>query len=117
MYPNKDYNKQLRLKSVAVFSMALLILIYRGVAGSLISQLHNPPFLFNEKETFYQLFTVSYIPQFVVSNILFDIALFCLPILFMIYLKRIFVICFSILIIIYFLTYNMVTGHHYHGLV
>ncbi|MES2621499.1 MAG: hypothetical protein V4615_11670 [Bacteroidota bacterium] len=81
----------------------------------------QPPFIFEENEVVYKYFLFSGIPQFITSGslvpALIDVCWYALPILFLLTNERIYAILFSIVTLIYFLTYNVAAAHHYHGLV
>lgn len=121
MTSSEDFIKQYRLKAFFVFGVALLILLNRLWASSLFTGMKHPVFLFQQNEWAYQLFLQINIHQTITGHflvaLLFDLALFTTPALFIITLKRAYAIAFSGLLLIYFFTFNLVTGHHYHGLI
>ncbi len=108
------------LKQRLVFGAVLLIFLVRFLSGTLLSQTGSAPFLFEENEVIYRLFLRSGVPQFILSHQLaataFDILLFVFPALLMVVRHRVFAAFAFLLWLIYFLTFNIVTGHHYHGL-
>jgi len=118
---SESFLRQYRYKALAVAGVAIVILLNRFFGHALMYAMHQPVFLFEQKEAAYRLFLASGLAQFITNNplisIVFDIALFAMPIAFVLTLKRGFAIAFSVLLLIYFVTYNLVTGHHYHGLV
>lgn len=117
---SESFITQYRYKALAVAGVAIVILLNRLLGHALMHAMQQPVFLFEQTETVYRLFLASGIPQFVTGNafvsIAFDVALFVLPLAFVFTLRRGFAIAFSVLLLIYFFTYNLVTGHHYHGL-
>lgn len=119
--PTEHFLKEYRLKAVFVFSFTLLLLFIRFMSNAMLSEIGRPPFVFPEREWLYQLFLKSGIPHFFTFNFivggLFDALLFFLPIIFMISLKRIYAIAFTWLLLLYFFTFNLAAGHHYHGMV
>lgn len=121
MTNSESFVKQYRLKAFCVFGIALLILAYRFTSHSLFTGMLQPVYVFEEKEIWYSVFLSSHLAQFITDNywmsVFFDLLLFLLPVLFLATRKRMFVIAFPIVLVIYFFTYNLVTGHHYHGLV
>ncbi len=119
--PTEHFIKEYRLKAGFVFSFALVLLFIRFISNALLSEIGRPPFVFPESEWAYRLFLKSGIPHFLTFNFiiggLFDAMLFFLPIIFMISLKRVYAIAFTLLLLVYFFTFNLATGHHYHGMV
>lgn len=120
MHSSEIFEKELRLKASFVFGFALLVLYYRFISASILSAMSQPPFIFEENEVAYKCFLISGIPQFITSGTLvpalFDVCWYALPILFLLTTERIYAILFSTVTLIYFLTYNVATAHHYHGL-
>lgn len=116
----KDFRTEYRWKAWAVMSVALLILLYRWAGDALFGQMKQPPFLFEQSETLYHWLMLSGLPQQVTSNpvsaVAIDILLFGLPLLFAFTLRRLFAILFTLLVVFYFMTFNLITGHHYHSL-
>ena len=121
MTSSEEFTKGYNLKALFVFAVALLILFYRYISHALFLGMLHPVYSFQEKELCYRVFLTSHLAQSITnSNLLsaiFDLSLFAFPALFLLTRKKIFVIVFSIVLLIYFFTYNLVTGHHYHGLV
>jgi len=121
MTNSENFAKRYRLKAFFVFGTALIILFYRFISHALFSGMMHPVYAFEEKEIWYRVFLSSHLAQFITDNhflsLASDLLLFLLPVLFLITRKRVFAIAFSILLLIYFFTYNLVTGHHYHGFV
>lgn len=101
--------------------VVLIILLNRLLAHSLLFAMQSPVFPFEQQEYLYRIFSGSGIAQFLTANgfvaLAFDVALFALPVLFMVTLRSVYAIAFSVLLLFYFFTYNLVTGHHYHGLI
>jgi len=87
----------------------------------MLAQMQGPPFIFKDTEWVYQLYLATGIPQFITSHSVlssvFDISLLVTTVGFLLSRNRIFAVLFTLAALNYFLTYNMVTGHHYHGLV
>jgi len=87
----------------------------------MLAQMQQPPFIFTDTEWVYQWYSATGIPQFITSHTVlasvFDISLLVTTVAFLLSKKRIFSILFTLAALNYFLTYNLVTGHHYHGLV
>ncbi len=106
---------------MAVCGVLLVVLVFRLLGQSLFYAMQQPVFPFNEPEFIYRLVSGTGLTRFLTSNAMVsataDFALFALPIAFAISLNRVFIIAFSFLLLAYFFTYNMVTGHHYHGLI
>lgn len=122
MVQSSSFNIQYKLKAVIVFAVALAILLVRFLSHSLLPQLGtNVPISFPEKEAFYQWYHSTGITQYIVRHYIvaagFDVCLFFSGFLFLILRERVLAIVFWLLTLIYFLSFNMITGHHYHGLV
>lgn len=85
------------------------------------TQMDQPPFLFQDKEWYYQIVLKSGIPQFITSHSLaaslFDVSPLVLSVLFLFTLNRVYSILYTLVVVLYFTTYNLATGHHYHGLI
>jgi hypothetical protein len=120
MQGSKSFEYSYKAKAYFVFGAAMYLFFYRLISSSMLSQMNRPPFLFAEKEWAYRLLLQSHIPQYITSHsflaALLDVSLLITTIGFLLSLKRIFLIIFTGLCLFYFFTYNMVTGHHYHGL-
>lgn len=104
------------------FATALVILLARFFCQALLPQLGtNVPILFQEKEIFYKLYLNTGITQYIVSHYIiaaaFDVCLFFSAVFFIILRDRIFAVAFLVLSTIYFLSFNIITGHHYHSLI
>ncbi len=86
----------------------------------MLSQMNMPPFLFGENEWAYKMLLQSGIAQYVVAHSfiasLFDVSLLVTAMAFVLSFKRVYAIAFTFLCLFYFMAYNMVTGHHYHGM-
>jgi len=121
MQSSEPFDQDYRLRARFAMSAGLLILFYHLLSSTLLTGMEQPPFLFADKDFVYRLFVQSGIPQLVSANpfvsLVFDIDLLILPVLFMITLNRTYVVFLSLFLIFYFLTFNSVTGHHYHALV
>ena len=121
MLPGKSFERELQIKAYFVFGIAMYICFYHFISNSMLAQMQQPTFIFEQKEWVYQLFQASGIAQFITAHSLgssvFDISLLIFTIAFLQSRKQIFAVLFSLVALNYFLTYNLVTGHHYHGLV
>jgi hypothetical protein len=110
-----------RLRAYFVFGVALLILSYRFFSHALFSAMLHPVYSFGQKETWYYILLTSGLPQFVTDNylpsLILDLSLFMFPFLFLLRWKQAWAVAFSVVVLIYFFTFNLITGHHYHGLV
>lgn len=120
MQQTKNFEKDYRLKATLVFAFALLLLFMRFISNVLLSQVGRPAVVFKQKELLYHLFVQSGTVQFITSNYLiaalFDALLFFLPVLFILTKRRVYVCLFSLAMLVYFMAFNVITGHHYHGL-
>lgn len=109
-----------RQKVLLVFGTMCLILFYRWLSDSLFTGWESPPYIFKEKDIAYHWFVASGLPQWLTNSrwisVLADMSLFTLPILFIINGHRLFIGVFTILLLCYFMTWNVITGHHYHSL-
>lgn len=108
--------------AVVVFAAALVVLLVRFFSHVLLPQMGaNTPVLFQQTEVFYKLFHASGITQYIVGHYIiaaaFDVCLFFSAFFFIITRERILAVVFWLLTLIYFLSFNIITGHHYHGLV
>lgn len=121
MQNNSRFDIEYGLKARVVISVAIGILFVRFLSGALIPQMQYISVLFPQTEIFYAWIYNSGIIQFLVSHhwtgAVFDIVMFCSPLVFIITLRRPFIVLFWLLALIYFIAYNIVTGHHYHGLI
>ncbi len=108
-------------KAQWVYGTSMLIFLYRFVSEGMFTQMSQPVLTNSESEWIYTLFMNTGIAPFIASHtwasILFDLLLFALPILLVLYFNRWLAICFSALTLIYFLSFNVIAMHHYHGLV
>lgn len=114
------FEKEYRVKAGLVFTLVLVLLCVRFASNALLSQIGTNPILFEQSELLYRLFLKTGLLQLLISsNValgLFDLVLFFLPVTFLITMNRGFAIMFSLLSLVYFLSFNVITGHHYHGL-
>jgi hypothetical protein len=115
----KGFTAQYALKAYLVFAVVVLVIIGRLAAPAGFSYL--PPLTGTaESETIYRLLQYAGLPALVWANqtvpVVLDVLLILLPVAFVFTLKRGFAIGTFVLLLLYFFTYNMVTGHHYHGL-
>lgn len=119
MLPNKSFEREFQIKAYFVFGVAMYICFYHLISNSMLSQLQQPPFIFAETENAYKWYLATGIPQFITAHsflsAVFDISLLISTVGFLLSKKRIFAILFTLVALNYMLTYNMVTGHHYHG--
>lgn len=111
-------------KSKFVFGFALAVLAYHFFTNTFLSQIASPPppLVFPSIDNTYWLLLISDIPQLVIGSsfllTVFDISLISLPLLVFVYpSKRLLYILFSVFITLYFLIFNLYSGHHFHGLV
>jgi hypothetical protein len=120
MLQNKSFEREYLIKAYFVFGFAMYICFYHLISNSMLAQLQQPAFIFEEKEWVYKLWLATSIPQFITAHSIlssvFDISLLVFTIGLLFSKRRIFAILFSLVALNYFMTYNMVTGHHYHGL-
>lgn len=116
-----EFERGKMLRAYFVFSGLLLIILVRFFNHTLVSQMSSPPFLNHEKEWVYHFVFLSGIAQTITGNyfiaFIFDICLFLFPVLFLATRKTIFAFLTTLSLVICFFIFNMVTGHHYHGLV
>jgi len=121
MLANKSFDREFQIKAYFVFGVAMYICFYHLISNAMLSQMQQPPFIFDETETVYKWYKLTGIPQFITANSFisacFDISLLVFTVGFLLSKRRIFAVLFSLVALNYFLSYNMVTGHHYHGLV
>lgn len=104
-----------------VFSFILFFLTYRFFINVTPSHFLQPPLFLIQFDFSYWLYKFSYLPVFIIKNqsgaYLFDALLFFTCIMSIIFpLKRIFIVCFSVLFLLYALSYNMYIVHHAHPL-
>jgi len=111
-------------KSKFVFGFAMVVLAYHFFTNTFLSQISSPPppLVFPSIDNAYWLLLISGIPQLIISNsfllTVFDISLISLPLLVFVYpSKRLLYVIFSAFITLYFLIFNLYSGHHFHGLV
>jgi hypothetical protein len=118
---NRSFEDSYKVKAYFVFGFAMYIFFKRLISASMLSQIGSPPFLFDDHEFIYNLFIASHIPQFITSHLLlaalFDISLLIFALAFLLSSRRIYAMLFFVLVLNYFLTYNVITGHHFHGLI
>jgi len=120
MLPSKSFEREFQIKAYFVFGVAMYICFYHLISNAMLAQMQQPPFIFSETEFVYKWYLATGIPQFITAHgilaSVFDISLLVSTVGFLLSKKRIFAILFTFAALNYFLTYNMVTGHHYHGL-
>ena len=116
---SKYFKNTYEQKATMMVIGVLLLLFYRFMSNSLFSQMAQPPFLFTENEMVYRFLQSLNIPQFIAGTSFFsalvDLLLFLFPILFLLTRQLFYVRALTVLLLLYFFTFNMVTGHHYHG--
>jgi len=121
MLPNKSFERGFQIKAYFVFGVAMYICFYHLISNAMLAQMQQPTFIFDESECVYKWYKASSIPQFITAHSLlssiFDISLLVFTVGFLLSKRRFFAVLFSLAAFNYFMTYNMVTGHHYHGLV
>jgi hypothetical protein len=121
MLPGKSFEREFQIKAYFVYGVAMYICFYHLISNAMLAQMQQPPFIFNDTELVYQWYLATGIPQFITSNTviasIFDISLLVTTVAFLLGKRRGFAILFTLAALNYFLTYNLVTGHHYHGLV
>ena len=103
------------------FGCVLLILVYRFFSNSLIHQIGDAATVFPGRDFTSWILIFLKIPEFISGNrivsILFDVFLFMSALGSLIFTKkRIFPIVFAALYFLYFLMFNLYSGHRYHGL-
>ena len=120
MLPNKSFERELQIKAYFVFGVAMYICFYHLISNAMLAQMQQPPFIFHETELVYRLYLSTGIAQFITAHSflssVFDISLLIFTVGFLLSKQRIYAILFTLVAFNYFITYNMVTGHHYHGL-
>jgi len=108
-----------RLLARLAFLAIGLLLIYYYVNHLFISQLSNPVLVYPDLDNTYWLFLFLAIPQQIAGSIslsiLIDSSLVVFLVLsFVFWKKPIFPICFLLLYVLYFITYNSFSCHHFH---
>jgi hypothetical protein len=115
------FERSYRVKAYFVFGIAMFVFFRRLISASMLSQMNHPLFLFSGQESIYNAFIATGIPQFITSSTvlsaLLDVSLLVLTIGFLMSFNRLFAVAFWLVALNYFLTYNSVTGHPYHGMV
>ena len=120
MIAARDFERELRIKAVAVYTAALVILLNRFFSRALLPQIGETFTDSCQTEFVYRILTqIGIVPFFLnhhwVSAV-FDISLFFTPVFFLAFRKRVFAVAFTVLVTFYFLAYNITAFHHYHGL-
>lgn len=120
MQQTETFERSMSVKAYFVLGIAMYFCFFRLISASMLSQMNHPLFLFGENETVYRAYLSSGIPQFITSSTvisaLFDVSLLVFTIGFLMSFNRLFIVLFTLVLLNYILTYNLVTGHHYHGL-
>jgi hypothetical protein len=121
MLPDKSFERAFEIKAYFVFGVAMYICFYHLISNSMLAQLQQPVFIFNQTEWVYKFYLASGVPQFITGNSfvssLFDISLLVFTIGLLLSKQRLFAVLFTLVAFNYFIIYNLVTGHHYHGFV
>lgn len=121
MQPTNAFEKNYRAKAKLVFGLVLLLLAVRFLSNALLSQIGSPAVLFEQTEAVYRLFHKTGLLQFLTghsyASALFDIVLLFLPLVVILTGERTSIVAFSLFALVYFFAFNIITGHHYHGLV
>lgn len=116
----ENFEKEIRIKAVLVYTVILAVLLNRFFSRTLLSQIGDAITDTNQPEFVYSVFTQTGLAYYFLSHhsvsAIFDIALFFTPIFFLALGKRIFAMSFTLLVVFYFLTFNVTAYHHYHGL-
>lgn len=119
--PNKIFEHRYRCIGSIVFAAILLIVLYRWYSQALFVGMQQPPVFAEQTEYFYQFFYESQIAQWITGSPLrslcADVLLLLLPAAFVISGRTLYAVGTFIVLLLYFFSYNLVTGHHYHGLV
>ncbi len=119
--PIEPTQTRIQQKAQWVYGLAVLIFLSRFISEAMFTQTSQPVFAAEEHELVYHLFLKSGIAQFITAHvwasIAFDLSLFALPIFLILYFNRWLAICFTLLALVYFLSFNIIAVHHYHGLV
>lgn len=119
MSAGEHFEKSFRVKAIAVFVCVLLVLLYRFISGTLFTGLNGFCCGLEYGNVFYHLFIKTGIPSLILSSyslsVFFDLCLFGFPVLFLFTKRNVFAVLFTAVALIYFLLFNMVTAHFYHG--
>ncbi|MCX6199937.1 MAG: hypothetical protein NTY88_12075 [Bacteroidetes bacterium] len=115
----ENFKSSFRVKASTVFACVLLMLLYRFMSGTLITGLAGFCCGLEYGNVFYHLFIKTGIPALILSShsvsVFFDFCLFGLPVLLLLTQRNVFSVLFTAVAVIYFLLFNMVTAHFYHG--
>jgi hypothetical protein len=118
---SSDFERKFGIKAYFVYLLALYMFFYRLISHSMLSQLSHPLFMFNQTEWYYMFLQASHLPQLITGNAvlsaLADVSILVYAILFLLSFRRLYAVLFSVMVLFYFSTYNLVTGHHYHSMV
>ncbi|MDW8419929.1 MAG: hypothetical protein RML37_11000 [Chitinophagales bacterium] len=105
----------------AAFGVVLVVVLYRFLSNTLLSQMSYPPLLNEESEWVYVWLLRSGLPHGLTGNFTaafaFDVLLIASPVMYLLTRSRIFAVITTLSLTLYFMIFNMVIGHHYHGLV
>lgn len=120
MINHKGFTAQYALKAYVVFAVVVLVVIGRLTAPAGFTYM-QPLTGLAESETIYRWLQQLGLPGLLFANstvpVVLDVLLVLLPVAFAFTLKRAFAVGTFAVLLLYFFTYNMVTGHHYHGLI
>ncbi len=115
----ENFERSFRVKAIAVFFCVLFVLLYRFISGTLFTGLAGLCCGLEYGNVFYYLFIKTGIPALILSShslpLFFDFCLFGLPLLFLLTKRKVFAVLFTAVAVIYFLLFNIVTAHFYHG--
>ena len=105
-----------------VFGFALLALLYRAWSGALLHQLVEPVLIHPHADNVYWLFHILQLPELLVGNrfvaLVVDLLLFAMPVLALSFPKStLWPRLFSLVLLLYFVTFHTFFGHHGHSLV
>lgn len=119
MSATENFERSFSVKAIAVFAFVLSVLFYRFISETLFTGLVGFCCGLEYGNVIYHLFIKTGIPVLILSShtisVLFDLCLFGLPVLFLFTQRNVFAVVFTSVAVIYFLVFNMVTAHFYHG--
>lgn len=114
--------KKLSDTRIWFYSLCLLILLYKVINHVSFTGLYGAPVFYPSVDNTYWLFLTLQFPQAISQSwylsLLLDFLLIVLPVFCLIYRNTgFFPFLFTVVLVIYFLYYNSVAFHHYHGLI
>lgn len=116
----ENFDKKMRLKAVVVYTVALAIFLNRFFSRALLPQIGEALTDTAQPELVYGILSKTGIVIFFLKHhwvsAVFDISLFFTPVFYLVFRKRVFAVAFTVLVIFYFLAFNITAFHHYHGL-